>query len=253
MTRGRRYENYSRHCYGGGTENSVILGDCLEFMKLMPDNSFSCVLTSPPYNFGNKGMNGDGAKYEEYQDNLSQDEYFNWQKKVIEESMRVSDVVFYNIQMLSNNKQALFRLIGNFYDKIKEVMVWDKITAEPAIADGVLNSQFEFVFVFSNKTNNRRFYTFNAGRGTLTNVLKVPKNVNNITDSHSAIFPLDLPTFFIKNFTNENDIVYDPFLGSGSTALAAKQLKRRFVGTDISESYCEIAEQRIKGAMMSML
>jgi site-specific DNA-methyltransferase (adenine-specific) len=62
---------------------------------------------------------------------------------------------------------------------------------------------------------------------------------------HSAAFPVDLPTWFIKLFTVEGDVVLDPFVGSGTTAIAAKQLGRKYVGIDISEEYCQIAEERI--------
>ena len=62
---------------------------------------------------------------------------------------------------------------------------------------------------------------------------------------HSAAFPVDLPTWFIKLFTMEGDVVLDPFIGSGTTAVATKQLGRNYVGIDINEGYCQIAEERI--------
>jgi len=63
---------------------------------------------------------------------------------------------------------------------------------------------------------------------------------------HSATFPVDLPTWFIKLFTQKGDVVLDPFMGSGTTALASKQLERHFVGIDKSQNYCDIALDRIK-------
>ena len=76
-------------------------------------------------------------------------EYFEWQKKCITEMIRVSsDYVFYNIQMLTGNKVALFKLFGYFAENIKEVLIWDKMYAEPAISSGVLNSQFEYIIIF---------------------------------------------------------------------------------------------------------
>jgi site-specific DNA-methyltransferase (adenine-specific)/site-specific DNA-methyltransferase (cytosine-N4-specific) len=63
--------------------------------------------------------------------------------------------------------------------------------------------------------------------------------------NHSAAFPLELPKWFIQLFTREGDIVLDPFLGSGTTAVVAKQLNRRYVGIEILEEYCHVAEERL--------
>jgi len=76
-----------------------------------------------------------------------------------------------------------------------------------------------------------------------TNVVHMATECSN--RNHSAAFPVPLPTWFIKLFTRPGDIVLDPFVGSGTTALAAKQLGRHYVGIDISEEYCEIAETRV--------
>jgi DNA modification methylase len=62
---------------------------------------------------------------------------------------------------------------------------------------------------------------------------------------HSATFPVDLPSWYIKLFTKKDDVVLDPFMGSGTTALASKQLGRHFVGIDMSEDYCKIAKERV--------
>jgi DNA modification methylase len=74
------------------------------------------------------------------------------------------------------------------------------------------------------------------------NVIHMATECSNL--SHSATFPVELPAWFIKLFTKPNDIVLDPFVGSGTTALAAIQLGRNFVGIDMSEEYVEVARQR---------
>jgi site-specific DNA-methyltransferase (adenine-specific)/site-specific DNA-methyltransferase (cytosine-N4-specific) len=76
-----------------------------------------------------------------------------------------------------------------------------------------------------------------------TNVIHMATECSN--KNHSAAFPEDLPTWFIKLFTQPNDIVLDPFVGSGTTAVSAKQLKRNYVGIDINDLYCETAIQRV--------
>lgn len=76
-----------------------------------------------------------------------------------------------------------------------------------------------------------------------TNVLHLATECGN--KSHSAAFPEDLPAWFIKLFTKPNDLVLDPFLGSGTTAISAARLFRRFVGIEIKTDYCEIARQNL--------
>lgn len=75
------------------------------------------------------------------------------------------------------------------------------------------------------------------------NVLYMATECSN--RNHSAAFPIDLPTWFIKLFTIEDDIVLDPFVGSGTTAAAAKELGRHYVGIDIKEEYCHLARERV--------
>ena len=76
-----------------------------------------------------------------------------------------------------------------------------------------------------------------------TNVIHMATECSN--RRHSAVFPVDLPIWFIKLFTDSDDIVLDPFIGSGTTAVAAKQMGRRYVGIDVNEEYCQIARERL--------
>ena len=113
------------------------LGNCLDRLKEIPDNSVDLVLTSPPYNMNLRIRNGKycsrqivkeiSTKYKSFDDNLPMDDYFEFNKRVINECLRVSDLVFFNIQMLTENKPALFRLMGEFSNNIKEMIVWDKM------------------------------------------------------------------------------------------------------------------------------
>jgi len=77
-----------------------------------------------------------------------------------------------------------------------------------------------------------------------TNVLHLATECAN--RHHSAAFPLALPEWFIKLFTKQNDVVLDPFVGSGTTALAAKKLYRRYIGIDIEQEYCDMAEEELR-------
>lgn len=234
---------------------NLILGNCLEKLKELPDNSIDCVVTSPPYNMNLRIRNGKycsrqivkelSTKYEGYDDNLPMDEYFEFNRKVITELLRVSDLVFYNVQFLTGNKPALFKLLGEFHNKVKEFIVWDKVNAEPAIGCGVLNSRFEAIIVFQNSApESRKFETAQFGRGTLQNVWQI-KRGKKIDGSHGAVFPLELAELIIANFTNPSATVLDPFLGTGTTGLAAKNLGRNFIGIEMLQKYYDIAQKRI--------
>ena len=83
------------------------------------------------------------------------------------------------------------------------------------------------------------------------NVLHLATECSN--RNHSAAFPVDLPTWFVKLFTVEGGMVLDPFIGSGTTAVAARQLGRRYVGIDISAEYCRLAEERVRQIQPGLL
>lgn len=223
----------------------------------MPDNSVDAVITSPPYNYNLRIQNGkytrrslnDKTKYNKtYDDAMSMDEYFKWQRDCIEEMLRVSrGLVFYNIQMINGNKLALFRLFGEFSEYIKEVIIWDKNNAEPAIHDGVLNSRYEYIIVLD-KTNaiSRQFNVFNANRGTVENIWKINKNTERGIANHNAMFPVDLPRKIIQLFTRPNDLILDPFMGGGTTAVACVLEGRNFIGFEINNEYFVNSIKRIE-------
>lgn len=195
--------------------DKIYLGDCLELMRMMPADSVDNVITSPPYNFCLR-IHGDkytrrspkeklhGQNVNKYinglSDSLSMEDYFDWQCQCIDEMLRVSrEAVFYNIQPITGNKVAVFKIIGKYADRIREIMIWDKQCTEPAMSDKVLNSEYELIIVFEKgDCKGRQFKTFNAERGTLSNVLRIGKNREN---SHRAAFPLKLPRVILQNFT----------------------------------------------------
>ena len=80
----------------------------------------------------------------------------------------------------------------------------------------------------------------------MSDVWRIGRGNHGQVDGHNATFPLDLAGKAIMGWSKEGDIVLDPFLGSGTTAVAAKQLKRKYIGIELSEEYCEIAKQRLR-------
>lgn len=234
---------------------NLMQGDCLERMKEIPTGSVDLVFTSPPYNMNLRIRNGKycsrqivkeiSTKYANYDDNLPMAEYFDFNKKVIDECLRVSDLVFYNVQFLTGNKPALFKIIGHYAEKLKEFIIWDKVNAQPAIGGRVLNSRFEVILVFQNSNpESRAFKSANFHRGTLENLWQI-KRGRKIHKEHGATFPIELSHMVISNFTKEGDIVLDPFLGTGTAGVSARKLGRSFIGIELDAGYFEIANNRI--------
>lgn len=222
----------------------IYCGDNLEIMPLL--DPCDMVLTSPPYNFGDGGLGNKG-----YEDDKDQDTYFTEQSKLNQLALGNSKYLFYNTQMLAGNKDALFKIIGAHYDSLKEIFIWDKINAEPAMSEGVLNSQFEFILVFS-RDKKRKFDECSFKRGTLSNVIRLGKNTENrYSEFHSAAMPILLPKKIMNGFLSSS--VLDPYLGTGTTLVACKEMKRSGVGIEINPKYCEIAKNRLKNTQVPFL
>lgn len=238
---------------------NLIRGDCLEEMDKLIANGFKANLTftSPPYNMNLRIQRGRycsrqivkelSTKYENFADNKPIEEYYEFNKNFIEKALQISDTVFCDVQFLTGNKRALYRLIGYFYLQLKEIIIWDKVNAQPAIGQQVLNSQFEVILVFEreeSKSISRKFTNGTFNRGTLSNLWNI-KRGKKLSKTNKATFPLELADKVITNFTNEGDIVFDPFMGIGTAGISALNNKRSFVGIELDENYFETAKKLI--------
>jgi DNA modification methylase len=223
--------------------NKIYCESNLETMLKIPNNFIDYTLTSPPYNVNTERI----AKYKDFKDDLTQDNYFEQQKELITELLRITKKhIFYNIQMVSGNKIALHKLIGYFANNIKEVIIWQKI-GQPAISEKVFNSAFEYIIIFSNDEPNKRYFSdANFKRGTQSNIFKILNSHSNpFAKEHKAIMPLDIPRYFMINFGIDNDIWYDPYMGTGTTAVASILENKKFIGSEISKEYFELSNKRI--------
>ena len=238
--------------------NNLYNDDYHNVSSIYPDGYFDLCFTSPPYNMNLRvNHKGDGycsrqvtkelsTKYENFSDNLPMNKYEDFLTETISECLRVSKLTFFNIQMITGNKPALFRVMGLFADKIKEVIIWDKVNAQPAIGEGVLNSQFEFILVLSNEAITRRFEGASFERGKLSNVWSIKREKARIKN-HGAVFPETLANRVFGFFGFEGMKVFEPFLGSGTSAIAAHYAKAsEFVGCEIDKDYFAAASKRIE-------
>ena len=229
--------------------------DCMEYMSTQPDKAFDLCITSPPYNM-NLRVNSKGngycsrqitkevsTKYENYDDNMMMDDYRLFISDFIRETCRVSKMLFFNIQQITGNKPALFSAIGEHSSMLKETIIWDKVNCQPSIADGVLNSQFEFIFVFGGNPIARQFKGAKFKRGCESNVWQI-KSRPSKDKNHRAGFPIGLPNKILRTFSAPGQKIFDPFLGTGTTALASHRLGCDFVGCELDEDYYKAAKHR---------
>jgi site-specific DNA-methyltransferase (adenine-specific) len=226
-------------------------------MSKMPDNSVDLVITSPPYNMNLRISKGKyrsrqivkefSTKYSDFSDNLPIDEYYKFHSNVIKELLRVSNLIFYNIQIVTGSKRAFFRIIGEYSNFLKEIIVWDKGNAQPAMQQQVLNKRTELILIFEKdypiSRQFRKSGTFK--RGTLDDLWEIKRDRSKSSE-HSAVYPEQLVRKILINFSKKENIVYDPFLGTGTTAKVCKELSRYYIGSEISKNYYNIAIKRLK-------
>ena len=236
--------------------NELYNEDCLKTLSRIPDNFVDIVITSPPYNMNLRIRKGEytsrqivkefSTKYSEFSDNLPLEDYYHFHKVVLQELLRVSPLIFYTIQVVTGSKRAFFKLIGEFSDYLKDIIVWDKGYAQPAMHEQVLNRRIELILVFdtdypiSRQFRNSGYF----GRGTLGDLWEIHR-ARSKTPKHTAVFPEALFSRILENFTEEGQTVYDPFIGIGTTAIVSKQMGRNYIGSEISKTYYQIAKERL--------
>lgn len=204
--------------------NKIYNMDCLELMKTLPDKSVDLIITDPPYGINcDKGIDTTygssthlGKKYNGNWDDKTPD------KEVFDEILRVG------------KKVIIFG--GNFFiDKLpfkKSWIVWDKV--------GVMKFNNPFSDVELAWTNFDRVI---SKKYTIIQQGFVAEESNRV---HPTQKPVKLFREIIKDYTEENDLVLDCFMGSGTTAVACKQLNRNFICCDINNEYCDIANKRLQ-------
>lgn len=234
----------------------ILCGDCTDpkaVATLMQGERATLTVTSPPYNIGgrtgfpNSKSIGD-SKYRFQADALPHAKYLALLVESTENALSVSDVVVLNVQMLAPNKRAVVEYLYHFREHFIDVAIWDKQHVQPVISRNVLNARFEFLFFFTYKKSKgitpRTIPTADF-RGTVQNVYSAPlQRQNAYFKLHGATFPLHLPTWIIRTFARTEGMIFDPFLGTGTTLMAAEELGKTCLGMDIEPVYCELAIAR---------
>jgi site-specific DNA-methyltransferase (adenine-specific)/site-specific DNA-methyltransferase (cytosine-N4-specific) len=269
--------------------NKILCGDCAQVLKELPDNSIDLIFTSPPYadqrtktyggigpddyvdwflpraaqfrrvlkptgtfilNIKERVVNGERHTYvielilKMREHGWLWTEEFMWHKKNSYPGKWPNRFRDNWERLLQFNKQKEFKMfqeavmipVGDWAkDRLARLSETDKTRDESRVGSG-------FGKNVSNWLGRDKVYP--------TNVIHMATECSN--KNHSATFPVDLPAWFIKLFTQVGDTVLDPFVGSGTTALAAIQLGRKYVGIDVNEMYVELARERIAGVQIRL-
>lgn len=240
--------------------NKIYNENCLDTMARMPDGFIDLTVTSPPYDNLRK-YNGYEFDFEPIAREL-----FRVTKKGGVVVWVVGDATINGSETGTSFRQALyFKEIGfNLHD----TMIYRKNSpAFPAQSGSLRYSQvFEYMFTFAKGSPNARLLCDKPNKcagmssfdGKIENVPEYSPRENiwqyvtsfNDPTGHPAPFPEDLARDHILSWSNEGDLIYDPFMGSGTTAKAAHQLNRKWIGSEISEEYVELANKRLEPYLM---
>lgn len=248
--------------------DKTICGDCLQLLKQLPADSIDLVVTSPPYNV-NLGRNRNRkTPYDLYRDNREHSEYMEWLMKVFAEVQRVlkhGGRVAINIGDGKNGAVPTHSDVIQFMTKElgylpMATIIWNKNQTSPRTAWGSWLSPscpsfpmpFEYILLFAygtiKKTDDKSKITLTKDEFVRNSLALWPISPESKQKEygHPAMFPIELPYRLIQQLSYEDDVVLDPFAGVGTTAVAAKRLRRRYICFELSPEYCKAAIKRLE-------
>ena len=230
--------------------NTIVCGDCIETMKKLPNESIDLVITSPPYNLknstGNGMKDGRGGKwknaalvngYSDHDDCMPHAEYVRWQRECISEMVRLlkpDGAIFYNHKRRVQNGLLQDRqdIVEGF--PVRQIIIWRRNGGINFNA-GYFLPTYEVIYLIAKPK-----FKLAPKANSYGDVWEFGQEMKN---PHPAPFPVALIDRIVKS-TNAK-LVLDPFMGSGTTAIAAIRNKRSYIGIELSPSYCILAQQRI--------
>ena len=248
--------------------NKIYNEDCLEGMKRIPDNSVDLIVTDPPFKLNKTtGSMTSSSKQDRWQGNLKAGD----KKANIHNDIKFKDWLLEVYRLLKpqshfytfvndKNVQDMLNEASKVGFKLHNILVWHKNNKTP---NRWYMKDCEFVLFFH---KGKSFPINELGSSQCLDygyegldfekedmlweeqVLEV-QNINGKNKLHPTQKPVELLNKIILNSSKENDIILDPFIGSGTTAIAAINTNRNFIGFEIDKHYCEIANERIRKAL----
>ena len=222
-------------------------------MDKMPAGSIDIVVTSPPYNLrnstGNGMKNGSGGKWENAQllqgydksdDAMPHGEYVKWQRSCLEAMMRVlrqDGAIFYNHKwrVQAGRLQDRADIVDGF--PVRQIIIWKRAGGINFNA-GYFLPTYEVIYLICKPD-----FKLAPKKNGMGDVWEIPQADDN---PHPAPFPVELAQRCIES--TEGRIILDPFMGSGTTAIAAEACARDWIGLEVSKDYCKLARERIQAA-----
>ena len=246
--------------------NKIHQGDCLKLMKELKDNSIDVIITSPPYNkIGHaKGKIRKKSKwdmfkrcditesgYEDFNDNINEEEYQKWQISFLNECYRIlkeDGSIFYNHKIRRNNNIITTPMKWILKTKLKlwQQIIWDR-GGTTEFNNKYLPPRTEYIYWLTKGIPNAN--RFNVEKKFQTDIWRFEPERRNY--GHPASFPIILPSLCIKLTNKDKQLILDPFMGCGTTAVACKQLNKDFIGIELSRKYIDIANNRLSQQVLS--
>jgi len=247
--------------------NQVFNTKWEETLPLIPDNSVDIIITSPPYNvdLGNNKFKKDG--YADFEDDMAYEEYLDWMEELFTQSYRMLKTGGRICINIGDKKQSKEVTHVDFINRMKKVgfimlvpIVWNKGQIGNRFAWGSYQSPampcfptpFEYILVMCKESlrhegDKDKITVAAKDFQTNANALwEFPPDTQMMKKwGHPATFPEELPRRLIQQLTYADDIVVDPFSGSGTTCAVAKKLNRRYIGTEMSKKYYDVSLKRL--------
>lgn len=231
--------------------NKIIKTDSILGLKQLKDNSIDCIITSPPYNkcgkVKTKGLIWNvKIEYDSYNDDMPEELYQKWQIEFLNECFRVlkdTGSIFYNHKSRRFNNEIITPDEWLFQTKFKlnQIIIWDRKSVHNQ-ANFFLSPMTEY-FYWLVKSDDFKCYKERLPLEYQGNVWSMCPERN---PNHPAPFNIKLPELCLELTTDEGDVVLDTFMGSGSTAVAAKRNNRKYYGFDISDNYIDISNKKLE-------
>jgi DNA modification methylase len=246
-------------------EHRVLCGDSTseaDVSRLMNGKQWDIIATSPPYNQGEsngdllhtKGL-GVGKKQaslytDKNSDNRTSKEYYDFCINILTtannfKNQKLHSVcwnVAYNSKSRDDYGKIVFSELNPF--RVKETIIWDKTHSINLPQIGIYSRKCEFIFVMSSNEKYKTSQQYNDCRWNYWQIKSAGSQITGEKIEHRAAFPIGLAVNIIKDFSIQNDLVYEPFCGSGTTIIAAEQLGRKCYGMEISPNYCDVIVKR---------